>query len=119
MIPFFTIIIPTYNSSSTLDIALSSIVNQTYKNFEVLIIDGISTDSTLDIARRYQKEFPNLIITSKRDEGIYDAINKAIGKGMSKNPQWKLTQLTEGISDLAMNWWLSGKTMNDYFKKVL
>ena len=78
MTPFFSIIIPTYNSSSTLDIALSSIVNQTYRNIEVLIIDGMSTDSTLDIARSYQKEFPNIIITSKRDRGIYDAMNKGV-----------------------------------------
>ncbi|MDU8885471.1 glycosyltransferase [Yeosuana sp. MJ-SS3] len=78
MTPFFSIIIPTYNAGSTLDMALASVVNQTYRNIEILIIDGISTDSTLDIARRYQKEFPNMIITSERDKGVYDAMNKGI-----------------------------------------
>tara|TARA_R110000772_G_scaffold113092_1_gene217388 strand:+ start:825 stop:1550 length:726 start_codon:yes stop_codon:yes gene_type:complete len=78
MTPLISVIIPTYNSSSTLDMALSSIVNQTYRNIEVLIIDGMSTDSTLGIARRYQKEHQNVVITSARDKGIYDAMNKGV-----------------------------------------
>ena len=36
---------------------------------------------------------------------------------MSKNPQWKLTQLSGGDSEIAMSWWLSGKTMNTFFKE--
>ena len=46
----------------------------------------------------------------------YDAYKKAITKGMTKNPQWKLSQLTNGNGEIAMKWWLSGKTMNDFFK---
>lgn len=45
----------------------------------------------------------------------YEAIKRAIQKGMNKNPQWKLTQCCNSSSDIAMNWWLSGKTMNEYF----
>jgi len=45
----------------------------------------------------------------------YIAIEKAIKKGMAKNPQWKLTLATDNNSDIAMKWWLSGKTMNEYF----
>lgn len=45
----------------------------------------------------------------------YEAIQKAIQKGMDKNPQWKLTCATGGSGDLAMQWWLSGKTMNEFF----
>ena len=45
-----------------------------------------------------------------------EAIKKAITKGMSKNPQWKLTCATDGNGELAMQWWLSGKTMNEFFK---
>jgi len=45
----------------------------------------------------------------------YEAIKKAIQKGMNKNPQWKLTCATDGDGQLAMKWWLSGKTMNEYF----
>lgn len=50
----------------------------------------------------------------------YKAIQKAINKGMKANPQWKLTKLTKGDSSLAMEWWLSGKTMNEFnFNKKL
>jgi phosphoadenosine phosphosulfate reductase len=47
----------------------------------------------------------------------YDAIKIAIGRGMLNNPQWKLSQLTCSDSETAMQWWLSGKTMNEYFNK--
>lgn len=79
MNPYFSIIIPSFNSESTLDIALRSIVKQTFKTFEIVMIDGQSTDATLDIAKRYQKEFSSIIIRSEEDKGIYDAMNKAIG----------------------------------------
>lgn len=45
----------------------------------------------------------------------YDTIKKSIQKGMNNNPQWKLTQLSNCDSQKAMDWWLSGKTMNEYF----
>lgn len=45
----------------------------------------------------------------------YEAIKKAIGIGMNNNPQWKLSKLTHGDSEIAMKWWLSSKTMNDFF----
>jgi len=47
----------------------------------------------------------------------YIAIKNAIGKGMINNPQWKLSQLTKGDPELAMKWWLTGKTMNEYFNQ--
>jgi phosphoadenosine phosphosulfate reductase len=45
----------------------------------------------------------------------YEAIKKAITKGMANNPQWKITCATDGNGDIAMKWWLSGKTMNEFF----
>lgn len=45
----------------------------------------------------------------------FDATKRAIGIGMANNPQWKLSKLTGGDSELAMKWWLTGKTMNEYF----
>jgi len=50
---------------------------------------------------------------------VYNAIKKAIGKGMNANPQWKLTCATDNNSQIAMDWWLSGKTMNEYFSDYL
>ncbi len=76
--PLLTIIMPTYNSAATLDIALESIVHQTFQNIEVLIIDGLSSDDTIEIAKKYQLEFPQIKIISEADKGIYDAMNKGI-----------------------------------------
>jgi phosphoadenosine phosphosulfate reductase len=47
----------------------------------------------------------------------YEAIKKAITKGMAENPQWKITCATDGDGDIAMKWWLSGKTMDEYFNE--
>lgn len=46
----------------------------------------------------------------------YKAIKKAIAKGMANNPQWKITCATNGDADLAMQWWLSNKTIEEYFQ---
>lgn len=82
--PLLTIIIPTYNSEITLDVALKSIIHQTFRDLEVLIMDGLSTDSTVEIAKKYQTEFPNIKFISKKDEGIYDAMNKGINIAQGK-----------------------------------
>lgn len=46
---------------------------------------------------------------------IYQAIKRAIEKGMKNNPQWKISIATNNNSQLAMDWWLSGKTIDEYF----
>ena len=74
--PYFSIIIPTYNSEKTLSNCLESILKQSFINYEVLIIDGVSTDSTLSIVKGYQDS--RLKVTSEQDTGIYDAMNKGI-----------------------------------------
>lgn len=76
--PLITIIMPTYNAAATLKVALKSIIYQTFQNIEVLIIDGLSGDETIEIARKYQIEFPQIKIISEADKGIYDAMNKGI-----------------------------------------
>lgn len=74
--PYFSIIIPTYNSEEKLDSCLNSIINQSFTDFEVLIIDNLSTDQTLSIVRCYQDS--RFKIISEPDKGIYDAMNKGI-----------------------------------------
>jgi glycosyltransferase involved in cell wall biosynthesis len=74
-----SIITATYNSAKTVRDTLSSIATQQYKDVEHIIIDGISTDGTLNIVR----EFPHVLesnIYSGKDDGIYDAMNKGIEK---------------------------------------
>lgn len=76
--PKISIIIPTYNSSLTITNCIESLLSQTFIDFEILIMDGISTDNTLEIVKKY-KDF-RINIFSERDKGVYDAMNKAIDK---------------------------------------
>jgi glycosyltransferase involved in cell wall biosynthesis len=80
----FSIIIPTYNSAMTLAVSLESIAQQSYKNVEVIIMDGVSTDKTLAIAEEFKVQIPKLNIYSEKDRGIYDAMNKAMDKATGK-----------------------------------
>lgn len=80
----FTIIIPTFNSAATLAACLESIVQQSYKDVEVLLIDGKSSDATLEIARLFQERIKGMSIFSEEDKGIYDAMNKGIDKATGK-----------------------------------
>lgn len=78
-LPLFSIIIPTYNSAQTLKVCLDSLLGQTYNNFEIIIIDGNSTDGTIEIIKNYSSLNPFLFKwISEKDKGIYDAMNKGI-----------------------------------------
>ena len=72
----FSIIIPTYNSAGTLEVCINSILSQTFQDFEIVIIDGLSVDNTLSIAYSYNNV--RIKVFSEKDQGIYDAMNKGI-----------------------------------------
>jgi|AntAceMinimDraft_15_1070371.scaffolds.fasta_scaffold49739_2 glycosyltransferase involved in cell wall biosynthesis len=72
----YSIIIATYNSANTLAEAIQSVLQQTLKDFELIIIDGKSSDGTLEIIKSYEKEITYWI--SEKDKGVYDAWNKGI-----------------------------------------
>jgi glycosyltransferase involved in cell wall biosynthesis len=71
-----TIAIVVYNGSDTISETIKSILNQTYKKIELIVIDGGSTDRTKDILLKYNKDLIRWI--SEPDNGIYDAMNKAL-----------------------------------------
>ena len=73
---YFSIITVCYNSEKTIERTITSLRNQTYQNFEYIIIDGGSTDSTLEIIKKNLDVVS--ILVSEKDEGIYDAMNKGI-----------------------------------------
>lgn len=74
-----TLITVCYNSEATIKDTLESVLKQTYKNYEYLIIDGKSKDKTLDIVENYEKKFnKRLKYISEKDKGLYDAMNKGI-----------------------------------------
>ena len=72
----FSIVTATYNSEQTISRTLQSVENQTFCNYEHIIMDGASNDSTLEIIGRYKS--PKRRVFSERDEGIYDALNNGI-----------------------------------------
>lgn len=74
--PTVSIITITYNASATLLPTLESLREQTCKDFEHIIVDGASSDDTLDIARRHG--LPEARILSEPDKGLYDAMNKGL-----------------------------------------
>lgn len=71
-----SIITVTFNAGEVLDKTLQSIFNQTYDDYELIIIDGNSTDNTIDIIHKYSSKIAHWV--SEPDNGIYDAMNKGI-----------------------------------------
>ena len=74
--PKLTVITVVYNNARDIERTLLSVLNQTYANIEYIVIDGGSTDGTLDIIRIYKDRIAKLI--SEPDKGIYDAMNKGL-----------------------------------------
>lgn len=73
-----SIITVTYNPGNSLISTLHSIEKQKEYEIELLIIDGGSTDNTINIANSYKNKFSSVIVVSEPDNGIYDAMNKGI-----------------------------------------
>ena len=74
-----SIITATYNSAATVRDTFESILTQSFKDYELVVVDGASKDETLDIIREYEPRFEGRMKwVSERDWGIYDAMNKGI-----------------------------------------
>lgn len=71
-----SIITVCYNSDKTIKKTFESIKNQTYKDFEFIVIDGGSKDKTLKICQEYKDIID--VLVSEKDDGLYDAMNKGI-----------------------------------------
>ena len=80
--PLISVITVTLNSEKTVAKAIESVLNQTYDRVEYIIMDGGSTDSTVQIAEEYKERFAakgyELKIVSESDRGMYDALNKGV-----------------------------------------
>jgi glycosyltransferase involved in cell wall biosynthesis len=74
--PLITIITVVYNDAGTLEDTILSVVNQTYENVEYIVVDGASTDGTLEIIKKYNNRIDYW--TSEPDDGLYFAMNKGI-----------------------------------------
>lgn len=71
-----TIITVVYNNKDTISDTIESVLNQTYQDIEYIVIDGLSSDGTLDVINHYEKRISKVV--SEEDSGIYDAMNKGI-----------------------------------------
>lgn len=83
--PFFSIITVCFNSAGTIRRTIQSILEQSFEDYEYLVIDGGSTDGTLQIIQEYEPLFQGKMHwISEKDNGIYDAMNKGIGLAKGK-----------------------------------
>jgi len=100
--PLISIIIATFNAGKDIAACLESIVTQAYKHIEIIVVDGGSTDNTIDILKQFNKQALNWI--SEPDKGIFDALNKGM---MMANGKWLHflgadDRLLPGFSEMAM-----------------
>ncbi|MGM8362798.1 glycosyltransferase family 2 protein [Flavobacterium sp. ARAG 55.4] len=99
--PKISIITVSYNSVSTIEDTILSVINQKYTNYEYIIIDGGSNDGTVEIIKKYQDKISFWV--SEPDKGIYDAMNKGleIAKGefigILNSDDWYENQTLENV----------------------
>lgn len=84
MKPKISIITPSFNQSDFIEETILSVLNQNYANFEHIVIDGGSTDGTINILKKY----PHLIWISEKDEGQADALNKGLAMASGEIIGW-------------------------------
>ena len=74
--PTFSVITVTYNAAEVLEDTIQSVITQTYHHVEYIIVDGASTDGTMDVVRKYRSRIRAVV--SEPDKGLYDAMNKGM-----------------------------------------
>ena len=83
--PFFTIVTVCWNSDKTISRTIESVLEQDFKDYEYVIVDGRSKDDTIEIINAYEPRFGGrLKYSSEPDKGIYDAFNKGIERATGK-----------------------------------
>lgn len=102
-----SIITITYNSEKTIERTLKSVLNQTYSDYEYIIVDGASKDGTMDIVRKYEPLFEGRMKwKSEPDTGIYNAMNKGIERssgdiiGIVNSDDWLEADALEKVASV-------------------
>lgn len=75
-LPLVSIVTVVYNGAATLERTINSVLSQSYPNIEYIVVDGGSTDATVDLLKQYDDRIDHWV--SERDRGIYDAMNKGV-----------------------------------------
>ena len=73
-----SVIIPIYNSSQTLERTINSVINQTYKNLEIILVNDGSTDDSIKICKKYAEKDNRIIILNQENKGVGEARNHGI-----------------------------------------
>lgn len=74
-----SIVVPVYNAERNLEKCIESLINQTYKNIEIILVDDESTDSSLSICREYEKSDNRIMVIEQKNAGCGEARNTGIG----------------------------------------
>ena len=84
--PRISLVTPVFNSAKYIEQTIQSVLSQNYPNLEYIIVDGGSTDGTIDIIRQYQDRLTSWI--SEPDHGMYDALNKGFARTTGEIMGW-------------------------------
>ena len=107
--PFVSVIIPTYNREKIISDSISSVLNQTYKNFELIIVDDCSTDNTVDVVKKINdprivilRQPKNMGACAARNRGIEESRGSIIAF-QDSDDLWNERKLERQISELYKN----------------
>lgn len=127
MKPLISIVTIVYNGKTEIGVTIESVINQTFRDFEYIIIDGKSTDGTVEIIKQYDSyAFLNWI--SEKDEGIYYAMNKGIARAtgewlifMNAGDRFASTTILEEFAQSPIENYelVYGEKYNDYYGTLI
>ena len=86
VLPKISIVTPNYNQERYLEKTICSVINQNYPNLEYIIIDGGSTDNSVEIIKKYEKHLTYWV--SEEDRGLYNALQKGFAKSSGAIMGW-------------------------------
>ncbi len=84
--PLVSVIIPSFNQGDFLELTIKSVLSQSYKNFELIVVDGMSSDRSYDVLMKYKERIDVLIVEA--DNGQSDAINKGMKRANGNLVGW-------------------------------
>ncbi|WP_417897205.1 glycosyltransferase family 2 protein [Bacillus haimaensis] len=86
--PLVSVVTPSYNQAKFIAETIDSVLSQDYPNIEHIVIDGGSTDGTLEILKKYRKQYSNFHFVSEKDRGQSHAVNKGVRKANGEIIGW-------------------------------
>ena len=116
--PLISIITVVYNGEKYIEQTIKSVVNQSFRNFEYIVIDGKSNDSTLNIIKKYRSKID--IVISQKDKNLWDAVNKGIKLSKGEIIGWISSDdtYTSNALKIVYNYFSNNKKIDFLFGSV-